>query len=158
MRAFIERLWETEYDLRALAKARLAAIGPATAKSLSDHHLRADLIPEEFVSESLVQGLLEQVRGGRVLLVRAEQGRELLREALAQVAQVQQVAVYRQIENPDLREVLTKCWTEGPPDFVLLTSSNIARAILQALTPEQVESIHSGAVRLVTISPITSAR
>ena len=155
--AFVERLWETQHDLRALGGAKLAAIGPATAKALADHHLRADLIPDEFVSETLAAELIEKVRGNRVLLVRAEQGREVLRESLAQIAQVQQVAVYRQVENPNLRQLLTSHWKDGPPDYVLLTSSNIARAIVANLNAEQLESIRSGRVKLVTISPVTSS-
>ncbi|HEV8058695.1 MAG TPA: uroporphyrinogen-III C-methyltransferase [Gemmataceae bacterium] len=155
--AFIERLGHTNHDLRALGKSRLATIGPATAAALASYRLRADLVPGEFVSEALAAELLNQVRGGRVLLVRAEQGRDVLRETLAKVAEVKQVAVYRQTENPDLAGILAACWNDRPPDFVLLTSSNIARALLRALTPEQMETIRLGQVRLITISGVTTA-
>jgi uroporphyrinogen III methyltransferase/synthase len=155
--AFLARLWETSHDLRALGRCRLAAIGPATARALAEHHLRADLVPGEFVSETLAAELVEKVRGGSVLLIRAEQGRDVLRVSLSAVAQVEQVAVYRQVKNPALPQSLTRFWNEGPPDFVLLTSSNIARAILGNLHAEQLDSIRSGRVRLVTISPVTSA-
>ena len=155
--AFVERLEQTNHDLRCLGHSRLATIGPATAKALASYHLRADLIPDEFVSEALAGELTERVRGGKVLLVRAEQGRDILRETLSLVARVQQVAVYRQEENPDLVRLLADCWMNGPPDFILLTSSNIARALVKALTPEQTETIRSGRVRLVTISGVTSA-
>ena len=157
VQAFIERLEQTNHDLRSLGRSRLATIGPATAIALAAYHLRADLIPNEFVSEALAGELAERVRGGRVLLVRAEQGREVLRETLSLVAQVQQVAVYRQEENPDLARILTDCWENGPPDFILFTSSNIARALVKAMTPEQMETIRSGTVRLVTISGVTSS-
>ncbi len=155
--AFIERLGHTNHDLRALGKSRLATIGPATASALASYRLRADLVPGEFVSEALAAELLDRVRGCRVLLVRAEQGRDVLRETLAKVAEVQQIAVYRQTENADLAGILAACWHDRPPDFVLLTSSNIARALIKALTPNQVETIRSGQVRLITISGVTSA-
>jgi uroporphyrinogen III methyltransferase/synthase len=157
IQAFIARMSQTHHDLRSFGDSRIAAIGPVTAETLAAFRLRADLVPEEYVSESLANELLDRVRGKRVLLVRADRGREILRESLSAVAEVQQIAVYRQGENPDLAKVLTACWNQQPPDFVLLTSSNIARAILGKLTPDQLATIRSGQTRLVTISGVTSA-
>ena len=156
VQAFMERIKHAQRDLRILGRARLAAIGPATATALAAFHLRADLVPAEFVSEALAAEMREQVAGRRVLLVRAEQGRDILRQELAAVAQVQQIAVYRQQRNPNLEDLLSACWSEGPPHFVALTSSNIAQAILGALRPEQIDTIRSGTVQLVTISGVTS--
>ncbi len=157
VQAFIARMSEIGHDLRAFGNSRLAAIGPVTAESLATYHLKADLVPEEYVSESLASELLARVKGKRVLLVRADRGREILRESLATVATVQQIAVYRQGENAALADTLTACWRQKPPDFILLTSSNIARAILNKLTPDQIATIRSGQTQLVTISGVTSA-
>jgi uroporphyrinogen III methyltransferase / synthase len=157
VQAFVDRLEHNQRDLRVLGQARLAAIGPATAAALAAFHLRADLIPVEYVSEALAAELRAVVAGRRVLLVRAQQGRDILREELAAVAQVEQIAVYRQMRNPDLEELLGNCWAECAPDFVALTSSNIAQALLRVLSPQMAQSIRNGAVRLITISPVTSA-
>src|SRR6185437_4279655 len=46
-------------DARALAGARIAAIGPGTAAALAQHGIVADVIPERFVAESLVEALSE---------------------------------------------------------------------------------------------------
>ena len=46
---------------------------------------------------------------------------------------------------------------QGKIDYVTLTSSNIARALLRALDAESRAQIGSGRVRLVSISPVTSA-
>src|SRR5207248_2219676 len=91
-------LREIGRDLRALGSARLAAIGPATAAALREYHLEPDLVPTEYRSETLAADLREQVRQQRVLLVRADRGREVLREELATVAEVEQVAVYTQCD------------------------------------------------------------
>ncbi len=47
----IRQLAELGADIRALGRARLAAIGPATAQSLRRHGLRVDFIPRQFIAE-----------------------------------------------------------------------------------------------------------
>jgi uroporphyrinogen III methyltransferase/synthase len=71
------------------------------------------------------------------------------------VADVEQIAVYSQVDAPttDLRDVLRS----GPLDYVTLTSSNIVRALLGRLDGETQALIRNGAIRLVSISPVTSA-
>ena len=54
--------------------------GPSTAAALRAFHLDADLVPPEFRSEALAAALADQVAGQRVLLARADRGREVLRE------------------------------------------------------------------------------
>ncbi len=57
VRFFVERLAERGRDLRALGHLKLAAIGPTTAHALAQIHLRADVIPESYRSESLAEAL-----------------------------------------------------------------------------------------------------
>ncbi len=63
VRFFIERLEALGRDLRALGHLRIAAIGPATAEALSEFHLRADLVPDAYRSESLAAALAEAAKG-----------------------------------------------------------------------------------------------
>jgi uroporphyrinogen III methyltransferase/synthase len=154
---FLQHLRQTGRDLRALGTLRLAAIGPATADALRGYHLEPDLVPPEFRSESLAEALRERVAGKRVLLARADRGRELLREELARVADVEQVAVYSQVDAlPEGAEGLEQL-RRGAVDFVTLTSSNVARALLGSLDLEGRTRILEGQTRLVSISPVTSA-
>lgn len=155
--AFLGRLFERGLDLRALGSVRLATIGPATAGALRQYHLQPDLMPEEFRSEALAAVLKPVVAGKRVLLARADRGRDLLREELAASAHVEQVAVYSQVDavktDPEVFDPLRR----GEIDYVTLTSSNIARALLRALDAPGRARLMAGAVRLVSISPVTSA-
>jgi uroporphyrinogen III methyltransferase/synthase len=155
--ALIRRLRQTGRDLRALGGVRLAVIGPGTADALRSYHLEPDLVPAEFRSEALAAALKERAAGQRVLLARADRGRDVLRQELAAVAAVDQVAVYSQVdaleEVAEVRELLRL----GAIEYVTLTSSNIARALLRALDPGTRSHIEAGAVQLVTISPVTSA-
>jgi len=155
--AFLGRLRQTGRDLRALAGLKLAAIGPGTAEALRAFHLDADLVPDEYRSEALAAALKGRAAGQRVLLARADRGRELLREELAAVAEVVQVAVYSQADAAGPDGPTGELLRAGQVDSITVTSSNIARALARALGPEGLEHVRSGRTRLVSISPVTSA-
>ena len=44
-------------DARSLAGTRVAAIGPGTAAALREHGIEADVVPERFVAEGLLEAL-----------------------------------------------------------------------------------------------------
>jgi uroporphyrinogen III methyltransferase/synthase len=155
--AFIHRLRRLGLDLRALGRLRLAAIGPATAEALRGYYLEPDLVPAEFRSESLAAALKEVAAGQRILLARADRGREVLRTELVAVARVDQVAVYSQTDALEVDPEALDALRAGRIDYVTLTSSNIARSFVAMLDAPSREWITSGRTRLVAISPITSA-
>jgi uroporphyrinogen III methyltransferase/synthase len=155
--ALLRRLLRSGCDLRALGPLRLAAIGPATAEALRAYHLEPDLVPEEFRSESLAAALKEKVAGQRVLLARADRGREVLRQVLTEVATVDQVAVYSQVDAIDPAAPALEGLRRGAVDYLTLTSSNIARAVIAALDAATRERFLRGEVKVVSISPVTSA-
>jgi uroporphyrinogen III methyltransferase/synthase len=136
---------------------RLAAIGPATAYALRELHLEPDLVPGVFTSEALAEELRVRAAGQRVLLARADRGRELLREQLAGVCEVVQVTVYSQRDARQFDPEVLRRLQEGEMDYVTLTSSNIARAFVRALDGQALAKVRQGAVGLVSISPVTSA-
>jgi uroporphyrinogen III methyltransferase/synthase len=156
VRFFLDRLQERGRDLRALGHLKLAAIGPATAESLARFRLRADLVPDEYRSESLAAALVEQAAGRRVLLARADRGRTVLKDELERVAQVEQVAVYTNADAPDLPQNVLERLAEGSVDWITLTSSAIAER-LHALLPEPARPLIGRSIRLASISPVTSA-
>jgi uroporphyrinogen III methyltransferase/synthase len=153
--SFLRHLRQMGKDLRALGHLRLAAIGPQTAAALAEYHLQADVIPPEYRSESLAEHLLPHVKGQKVLLARADRGREILLQELVKVAEVSQIAVYRQIDRPGLPEPVPQLLREGKPLYVTLTSANIARRFL-TLLPEGAHRQNGQTLRLVSISPVTT--
>jgi uroporphyrinogen III methyltransferase/synthase len=155
--ALIGRLRERGRDLRALGGLQLAVIGPSTADALRSYYLEPDLMPPEYCSESLAAVLKPRVAGQRVLLARADRGRDVLRQELAQVATVEQVAVYCQVDAVVADASVLDCLRRGEIDYITLTSSNIARALVRALDAPCRARIASGEVQLVSISPVTSA-
>ncbi len=153
--AVVRRLKALGRDLRAFGRVKLAAIGPKTADALREYHLEPDVVPTAFWSEGLVEALAKEVAGKRVLLARANRGRELLREELSKIAAVEQVVAYEQVDAIDPNAEAFNPLRRGEIGYVTLTSSNVARAFLSACDETIRGRINRGEVKLVAISPET---
>lgn len=154
--AFMRRLFDLGADVRRLGPMRLAAIGPKTAAALEHYYLRPDIVPKEYRSETLVDELREKVRGRRVLLARADRGRELLRSELEKIAEVTEVAVYSQKDLASLPEDIGRRLANGEIHVITVTSSNIARALVQ-LCNDALRQRLGRDIAIASISPVTSA-
>ena len=127
-----EALAAAGLDARALAGATIAAIGPGTARALAEHGIAADVVPERFVAEALVESLAAvEVEGRRVLVARAAEARDVLPDALRERgAEVDVVALYETVrEDPDPAAVEAA----QAADYVTFTSSSTVRNLLDAL-------------------------
>ena len=156
--AFIKRLKQIRLDLRALGNIRLASIGPKTSEALQGYHLNPDLMPTRFQSEDLAASLRTQVKPtDRVILARADRGREVLREQLSGICQVEQVAVYAQVDAIEGDDEVLDSLRRGEIEFVTLTSSNIARSLLDRLDVTCRRRVEVGEIKLISISQVTSA-
>ena len=116
-------------DARAFGAARVAAIGPGTAEALREGNVEADLVPERFVAE----GLLEvfpgpPAGGGRVLLARAAEARDVLPETLRDRGwEVDVVEAYRTVQG---RPTDAELEAVAGADVVTFTSSSTVRSFL----------------------------
>jgi uroporphyrinogen III methyltransferase/synthase len=156
VRMFLERLLARGRDLRALGRVKLATIGPTTADALGRYHLRADLIPPSFRSESLAEELAKVAAGSRILLARADRGRTILQDELRTLARVDQVAVYRNVDAETIPADVLGRVEGGTVDWITLTSPAIARRLHAVLSPEARPRVGRD-VKLATISPVTTA-
>ena len=126
VRAFMDRLFHMGLDVRALGRARLAVIGPATAQALRDYSLVADVVPDTFQAEGLLEVLEPRLLGGtRLLLARAEQARDVLPEGLARLgAKLDVVPVYRALPPASVPPEAAEALAEGRVDILTFTSSS----------------------------------
>jgi uroporphyrinogen III methyltransferase/synthase len=150
------RMFARGRDLRDLGRVKLAAIGSKTAEALKAFHLNADVVPDEFRSEGLALALKDLVAGQRVLLARANRGRDVLNQELGKVATVAQVAAYEQVDEVDEQGEVFAALRRGEIEFVTLSSSNIARGLLRHFDETLKGRVQRGEVKLVAISPETA--
>ncbi len=159
----VDRTWDAleaaGADARAFAAARLAAIGPATARALERRGLRADVVATEFRGEALADALLEAPRVGqsRVLLARAAVARDVLPDALRAAGwQVDVVAAYE--TRPTSNDVvgrLTRELDAGGIDAVTFTSSSTVDNLCDRLGPDAPKLL--ARARIASIGPVTTA-
>jgi uroporphyrinogen III methyltransferase/synthase len=149
--AFFDRgLAPAGLDARAFAPVRLAVIGPGTGAALARRGLRADLVPERFVAESLLDAFPEG--SGRVLLARAEVARDVLPDGLARKGyDVEVLPVYGTEPVPARAEDLAGI-RAGSVDAITFTSSSTVDNFCDALGGP----IPGPQPTVVSIGPITS--
>ena len=151
---FFERLRVAGKDARAFARAKIAAIGKATAEALSSHGLLADAVPEEFRGEKVAEVLKGQVEAGqRILIPRAAEAREILPKMLREMgATVDVVPVYRTVAADTDGEALRQKLAKGEIHWVTFTSSSTVTNLLKLLgSPEPLQG-----VKTACIGPITA--
>jgi uroporphyrinogen III methyltransferase/synthase len=150
VRLLFEAMAAQGHDARALANATVAAIGPGTAGALRRNGVIADIVPERFVAEGLIEALEDvDVKDRPVLVARAADARDVLPEWLAgRGAQVDVVALYDTVrEEPDEAAL----GAAESADYVTFTSSSTVRNLL-AVVGERFPR----EARVVSIGPITT--
>jgi len=150
VRLLFEAIAAAGLDARALAGATVAAIGPGTARALAERGVLADVLPERFVAEALVEALAEiDVEGARVLVARAAEARDVLPDALRERgAEVDVVSLYETVrERPDADAVEAA----QAADYVTFTSSSTVTNLTEALGDRFPTS-----ARILSIGPVTS--
>ncbi len=159
--AFVDRLLAGPTDLRALGGVKLCAIGSATAEHLAGRGLKVDLVPSEYRAEALVQAFDARgdVHGLKVLLPRADIGRELVADELRKRgADVTEVVAYRTIAadperegDPDIYRMLL----ERRIDVVTFASPSAVRNFVRAIGADAAVDLLRDVV-VASIGPVTA--
>jgi uroporphyrinogen-III synthase len=162
--AFFRRMRRKRLDKSALSGLKIAAIGPATKGAIEQHGPEVAITPKEYIAESVVAALHDQVKGKRVLLVRAKVARDVIPHELRKAqAQVDVVEAYETVVPKSsqgyLRTVLS---SEERPHAITFTSSSTVRNFVRLLSLRGARvalkrsAPHSG-VHTASIGPVTSA-
>ncbi len=158
--AFIKRLLASPHDFRDLKGVRLCAIGPATTERLASYGLKVDLTPAEARAEALARAISDEgvVRGLRILIPRADIGREIVADELRRAgAEVTEVVAYRTVVEPDRDGALDiyKMLLERRIDVVTFTSASAVRGFIGALGAEPAADLLRTTV-VAAIGPTTA--
>lgn len=145
-----QRLLAALRDARDLGGTKVAAIGPGTAAALAAGNVVADLVPERFVAEGLLEAFPSPPSGGgRVLLARAREARDALPDGLTAAGwSVDVVEAYRTVPvvpDADERRRLADA------DAITFTSSSTVTSFVAAFGVDAVPPL------VACIGPITAA-
>ncbi|MDR2443984.1 MAG: uroporphyrinogen-III C-methyltransferase, partial [Deltaproteobacteria bacterium] len=166
---FMKSLLASSLDARALGSLKIAAIGPGTAEALAPFGLKADLMPQEYIAEGLVEAFSQVVKSNassgasydtskpnRCLIARSASGREVLSQGLRDLGfEVTEVSLY-QTKTAAFLPVpygsgKSYDFLDNPPDLTTLTSASTAHGLAQ-LIPEESRHLYP----TVSIGPITT--
>lgn len=134
---------------------KVAAIGSATAAALRERGVSAQLVPDEFVAESLLDALRERdIAGKHFLLPRADIARAALREGLEQAgAKVDEVHAYRTLPGEPDTAALAEL--ERGVDALTFTSSSTVRHWVAQVGAARAQAVAARSV-VAAIGPITA--
>lgn len=135
---------------------KIAAIGSTTARALAEAGLAPSITPREYVAESLLESLPEDMAGSRVLIARAAIARDVVPEVLAgRGAHVDIAEVYRTVLPPDSITRLSEAFADQPPHAATFASSSAVTNFFALLRAAAYDQPPNGTLA-VSIGPITS--
>jgi len=170
----LQKIWERHDFSRAVRaskskpalaaagpRLRIAAIGPATRKAIEQRGVKVDVVPKEYVAESVVRSLKTKVRGKRVLLVRAKVARDVIPRELGKAgAHVDVVEAYETVVPKSSRTRL-RAALKNPkkrPHVVTFTSSSTVKNFVELLGSTSKAGRQQFAdIQMASIGPVTSA-
>jgi uroporphyrinogen-III synthase len=164
--AFWDRLHKLRLSKKHLKHLKVAAIGPATKKAIEKRGIKVNVVPEEYVAESVVESLRNQVAGKRVLLARARVARDVIPRELRKLgAKVDVVEAYETVVPQSSRTRLrTILKSPKRPHMITFTSSSTVRNFVSLLgknvrrgRPRPRKASPLDGVRLASIGLITSS-
>ncbi len=155
VRYFMQRLKERKKDIRDLHGQRVYTIGPKTEQAVLDLGIRVDVVPSDFVAESLIAALKEEsLKDKRFLLPRAAVAREILPDTLRSLgAHVDVAPAYRTVIPKDRIDDFARRLEEKTIDVVTFTSSSTVTHFLEKIGPERKHALKH--VAIACIGPVT---
>jgi uroporphyrinogen-III synthase len=136
---------------------KIAVIGPATLTAANAIGLTVDLVPPQYIAESLAAALLPEAPGSSFLLVRAAEARDTIPEALTAAGATVTIAeAYRNQVPPESIPALQHLFSTPAnyPDAITFTSASTARNLCALL--EAANLTLPPNITLASIGPITS--
>ena len=136
-------------------EVKVAAIGSSTAAELKKLGEKVDYLPDEFLSEKIIQGLGD-INGKRILLPRADIASPKLPELLRKHgAIVDEIVAYRTVIPDGLSwERVQRILNQGL-DVVTFTSPSTVRNLAEVAGAHRLEESLKG-VKVACIGPVTA--
>lgn len=168
---FFRELDAAGKDSRHLAPCRIAAVGPATERSLKARGIRTDFVPLKHTGKSMAEEMVQRfpsMVGTKVLLPTSKIARPEVLTALQEHGiGCEQLAVYDNIplshDADRLRELLvpggwiTFCSSSAVDHLMLLLEQHGLRTLLKAMKTAAIGEVTAATLRRHGITPATVA-
>lgn len=159
VRAMFERMTQLNIPRRMLGHLKIVAIGPATRAAIEREGLKVDVVPKEYVAESVVESLSELIRGKRVLLCRAKIARDVIPRELRRLGAFLDVVEAYETVTPQSSRVELRAVLRDPqrrPHLITFTSSSTVQNYVALLGIRSGQSPLVEGVLNASIGPVTS--
>ena len=152
--AFFDRLAALDADARYIGSTKVAAIGAKTAQRLRSFGVRADLVPDAFISEEIARALIEATRDGdRILIYRAQEARDVLPRMLEDAGRKPDVvAAYKTTFAQD-ESLVEKARSA---DVVTFTSASTVAGFVEMCGGIEIAHAIAGGKVIACIGPVTA--
>ena len=153
---FMRRLKEKGKDVRELKGVRLYAIGSKTEQAVNALGIKVDVVPENFVAESLIDSMeKESVKGKKYLLPRAMVARETLPDQLrAQGATIDVAPAYQTVRPQTGTDELIRRVKEGSIHAITFTSSSTVTHFMELVGTNPLPQLKN--ISIACIGPVTA--
>lgn len=154
--AFFQGLINKGLDARCLYHARICAVGPATAQSLSSWGIKADLVPPEYSTEGILNTFRgKRIKGKALLLLRADLATgEMEMELEKRGAKVRRLSVYKTNFASNIDVEIAQKLARGDVDIITFTSASTVKGFMN-VAGEYIKNIKIPII--ACIGPVTSA-
>ncbi|MBT6601866.1 MAG: uroporphyrinogen-III C-methyltransferase [Nitrospina sp.] len=152
---FSQRLKEKNKDIRELKGVRIYAIGPKTEQAVRGLNIKVDIVPENYIAESLIESIgKENIKRKKFLLPRASIARDILPNTLREMgASIDVVPAYQTISPQSSDSSFLKRLNEDSIDVITFTSSSTVTNFVDRLNKENIKKIKK--IIIACIGPVT---
>lgn len=122
VKIFFKIIYKLGFDARFLSSVKIAVIGEATANELIQYGIKADIVPKNYVAESLLDEFTEIKINKKILLPCSKQARLTIKEGFeSRNVDVDRVHIY-EIDKPEISDDVFSSVKNA--DFVTFTSAS----------------------------------
>jgi len=154
---FFDSLTRCGKDARAFGDLHITAIGEGTRKALSDRGLQADFVPDKYVGEELVSGLLPIIdKDSKILIPRSKNARVYVVAELSKVCSVDEVQTYETVREDHATVNPLEMLEHKEIDYITFTSSTTVQFFVEKIGAAHIDAINTA--KCVSIGPQTSKK
>ncbi|MFI3242758.1 MAG: uroporphyrinogen-III C-methyltransferase [Akkermansia sp.] len=157
VKRFMQAFFAVYDDIREIGGARIAAVGPATAKELKKHGLMVDVMPQKAVAEELIAEFdrkgdeFSGIEHSSMLWIHSEQGRDIImRELMKRKAIVDECIAYNTIAADEQNSPAAAALKNEGAELITFTSSSTVKNFMAMKMPLPPNCL------IASIGPITT--